>query len=89
MQPKFKYKGKNVPCLWRWSANGSITSLILVDILAAVDHFDLINRSTGVQPFLLVDDYGSYVELLFFEYICDPLHLWVVCIGIPYGKILW
>ena len=78
-----------MPCLTRWSPNGSITSAILIDILATLDHIKCIDRSSGRKPFLLVDGHGSRFQLDFLKYVIDPCHEWVVVIGVPYGTALW
>ena len=89
MVPTYTYKGKTVHVLCHWSAECSFTSAILVDMFAVVDHFGIMDRSTSVQTFLLVDGHGSRFELPFLEYICDPLYLWAVCDNVPYGTTLW
>ena len=38
MCPECEYKGKTIPCLVRWSPNGSITSQILIDAVHTLDH---------------------------------------------------
>ena len=47
------------------------------------------NRTDGVPPFLLLDGPGSRFELLFLEYINNPMHTWKVCIGMPYSTHIW
>ena len=78
-----------MPCLTRWSPNGSITLAILIDILATLDHIKCVDRSNGRKPFLLVDGHGSRFQLDFLKYVIDPAHEWVVVIGVPYGTALW
>ena len=78
-----------MPCLTRWIPNDSITSVILIDILATLDHIKCVDRSNGKKPFLLVDDHGSQFQLDFLKYVIDPSHEWVVVIGVPYGTALW
>ena len=87
--PTCSFQGKTVPCLTRFSPKGSITSAILVDILATLDLIGVFDRSDGKVPFLLLDGHGSRIELHFLAYINDPAHKWVVCIGVPYGTALW
>ena len=87
--PTCTFQGKEVPCLTRWSPNGSITSAILIDILATLDYIKCVNRSNGRKPFLLVDGHGSRFQLDFLKYVIDPNHEWVVVIGVPYGTALW
>ena len=86
--PSCTYQGKEVPCLTRWSPKGSITSQILVDILATIDQLGVIDR-TIAKPFLLLDGHGSRLEIPFLSYIHDVDHLWSVCFGVPYGTALW
>ena len=87
--PTCEVRGVTVPCLVRWSPKGGMTSEILRDICATLDHLEVFDRSTGAMPFFLLDGHGSRVELPFLEYINDPLHLWCVCLGVPYGTDLW
>jgi hypothetical protein len=58
--------------------------------LEKMDSLNLFPRTEdGVKPFLLLDGYGSRLELPFLKYINDPLHKWVVCIGVPYETSYW
>ena len=41
--PTCVFQGVEVPCLVQWSPKGSITSQILVDILATLDHLRVFN----------------------------------------------
>ena len=66
-----------------------MTSEILRDICATLDHLEVFDRSTGAMPFFLLDGHGSRIELPFLEYINDPLHLWCLCLGVPYGTDIW
>ena len=84
--PAFTYQGKEVPCLTRWSPKGSITSAILVDILAALDLLDVFYRTAGDKPFLLLDGRGSRLKLSFLSYINRDAHPWVVCFGVLMPK---
>jgi hypothetical protein len=52
--------------------------------LEQMDHLNLFPRTDGIKPFLLLDGHGSRLELPFLEYINDPLHEWLVCIGKPF-----
>ncbi len=55
-----------------------------------MDTLDLFPREDGVTPFfLLLDGHGSRLELPFLQYINNPLHDWIVCIGVPYGTSCW
>ena len=78
-----------MPCLTRWSPKGSITSDILIDILATLDRFKVFDRSNGKLPFLLLDGHGSRFALNFLAYVTNKEHEWCVCIGVPYGTSLW
>jgi hypothetical protein len=54
-----------------------------------MDKLQLFDRSSGISPFLLLDGHGSRFEIPFLEYILKPDHPWKVCIGVPYGTLLW
>lgn len=77
--PTCEVHGVTVHCLMRWSPIGSMTSEILRDICATLDHLEDFNRSTGAMPFFLLDRHGSRIELPFVEYINDLTHLWCLC----------
>ena len=47
MGPDCEFNGVTVPCMVRWSPSGSITSVILRDALATMDHYGLFDRSSG------------------------------------------
>ena len=81
--------GKVVPCFVRFQPKGGMTSVILKDILRTLDELEVFPRVNGLKPFLLVDGHGSRLEIPFLEYINEPDHEWVVCIGVPYGTDLW
>ena len=87
--PTCMVKGTRVPCFIRWTPKGSITSEILRDALATLDHLKVFPRANGLKPFLLVDGHGSRFELPFLRYINTAETEWVVCIGVPYGTGLW
>ena len=87
--PTCEFQGKTVPCFTRFSPKGSITSEILRDILATLDVIGVFDRSGGKRPFLLLDGHGSRLQIPFLEYINNPTHGWVACIGVPYGTALW
>ena len=57
--PTCTFQGKEVPCLTRWSPKGSITSDILIDILATLDRLKVFDRSNSKLHFLLLDGHGS------------------------------
>ena len=87
--PTCNFKGKEIPCMVRWSPKGGITSVILAEALAHIDSYCVFERINGRTPFLLLDGHNSRFELPFLEYICDKDHEWQVCIGFPYGTSLW
>ena len=89
MGPTCKYTGKDVIYVCCWSPKGGVTSIILTDILATLDHMDMFDRTGGVSPFLLIDGHHSRFKLPFLRYICNPLHLWAVFISVPYDTALW
>ena len=69
--PTCEYKGKQVPCLFRFSEKGGITSEILIDILKALDTLGVFdaNRANGIKPLLLVDGHITHFDLAFLHYI--------------------
>ena len=88
--PECRFNGKIIPTLVRWSPSGSITSDILRDTLATLDHYKIFDRSCDERkPFLLLDGHGSRFELPFLQYVTSPDHPWMVCQGVPYGTSLW
>ena len=87
--PECSFSGKKIPTLVRSSVNGSITSEILRDCLATLDHYKVFPRSSNLKPFLLLDGHGSRFELTFLRYVTDSNHPWMVCQGVPYGTSLW
>ena len=89
MGPECCFNGKTLPCMVQWSPSGSITSVILRDALATMDHYDLFDRSSNRMPFLPLDRHQSRFELPFLEYVTNTDHPWMVCIGILYGTSMW
>lgn len=87
--PRCMYNGKEIPCFTGCSPKASITSKLLADMMEALDKQACFDRSNGSKPFLLLDGHHSRLELSFLDYIVDPDHEWVVCIGVPYGTHLW
>ena len=87
--PTCTVRGVKVPTLVRWSPKRSVTSEILVDICATLDHLKVFDRSTGAMPFFLLDGHQSCIELPFLEYVNHINHLWCACLGVPYGNDLW
>ncbi len=73
----------------RWSPKASITSpRILVEALAHIDSFNVMESRNGLYPFLLLGGHSS-LQLPFLEYVTNEKHQWQVCIGVPYGTSLW
>ena len=73
--PTCNFKGKEIPCMVRWSPKGSITSPILAEALAHIDSFNVMSRRNGLYPFLLLDGHNSHFELRFLEYITSDKHM--------------
>jgi hypothetical protein len=63
--------------------------MILKDMLAYLDSFDLFDRSTELNPFLILDGHGSHFKLDILEYINKAEHKWNVDIRLPYGTNYW
>ena len=87
--PECYFNNKLIPTLVRWSPSGSITSEILVDALATLDHHGVFSRTETMKPFLLLDGHSSRFELPFLQYVTSVDHPWMVCQGVPYGTSLW
>ena len=88
--PRCRFRGIDVPCYVTCSPKGSITSQILADVLKWLDDRNVFPRDdNSPTPFLLLDGHGSRLEIPFLQYINDPKHKWVVCIGCPNGTSLW
>ena len=89
--PTCMYKGKEIPCMVRFSEGGGITTKILTDILRTLDSLELFSagRENGIRPFVLLDGHGSRFGLEFLKYINEDSHRWSVCIGVPYGTAYW
>jgi hypothetical protein len=83
------FNGKNVPRFCCCLEGGSITGTLLVEMLKATDSLELFDRTSGLNPFLLLDGHGSHFELEFLEYINDAEHKWNCCISLPYGTSYW
>jgi hypothetical protein len=89
MGPTCTYNGKNVPCFCCCLESGSITGMLLVQMLQAIDSVGVFDCTTGLNSFLLLDGHGSRFELEFLEYINTTEHKWNCCIGLPYGASYW
>ena len=57
--PECTYRGKVIPCLCRWSKNGSMTGPILKDIVHTLDTYNIFDRTEGKLPFFLIDGHNS------------------------------
>jgi hypothetical protein len=87
--PTCRFNGKDIPCFVGCSPKSCITPEMLKAMLEVLDEFEVFDRSTGLQPVLLLDGHQSRMKLPFLEYINDPKHLWTVCLGVPYGTHIW
>ena len=81
--PECQYKGKTIPCMCRWSKNGSMTGEILKDVVHTLDTYQLFNRSNGKKPFFLLDGHNSRLSEPFVKYVLDIKHEWMICFGVP------
>ncbi len=70
---------QSVLCFCYCSENGSIAGHLLANML----------RSTGINPFLLLDGHGSHFDLEFLEYVTTVDTKCHVEIGLPYGTSYW
>ena len=86
--PSCNFRSKIVPCFCCWSPKGSITTVILRDILATLDKIQVYERTEGNFPCVLLDGYGSRFGLPFLNYVSNPMHEWCIVIGVPYGTAL-
>ncbi len=80
---------KQVPCYCCCIESVGILGVILKYMLAYLDSLDLFDRSTGLNPFLILDGHGSRFKFDFLEYINSNEHKWNVNIGLPYGTSYW
>jgi hypothetical protein len=87
--PVCHFKGKTIPCFCCCSESGSINGDILTRLLKYLDELEVFDRSTGLNPFLILDGHGSRFELDFLEYINTCETKWNVNIGLPYGTSYW
>ena len=88
--PTCNFRGHRIPCYVTATPKGSITSEVLRDMLKRIDSSGVFPRGPSQPtPFLLLDGHGSRLELPFLSYVNDPMHKWVVCIGVPNGTSLW
>jgi hypothetical protein len=82
------YNGKEVPCFYGTAPKASITSNLLADMLKFIDDCSVFDCSVA-KLFLLLDGHGSRMMLPFLQYINNPQHEWVCCIGVPYATHIW
>jgi hypothetical protein len=87
--PECIFEGKRLPCFCCASENGSITGQLLKEMLQAIDATNVFDRTTGLNPFLLLDGHGSRFELDFLTYVNSSETKWDVNIGLPYGTSYW
>ena len=73
--PKCIFNGNNITCYINASPKGSMTSDILADMLKWNDKKTVYpHQKDGPIPFLLLDGYGSRLDVPFLSYINDPSH---------------
>ena len=65
-----------------------MTSHILKHILETLDHLDILYRTSGVTPVVLLNSYGSRLGLPLLQYINNPGQLRATIIRAPYGTSL-
>ena len=87
--PTCIYRGCKIPCYVTATPKGSITSEVPRNMLKRIDQTGVFLRLPGPTSFLPLDGNGSRIELPFISYVNDPMHKWVVCIGVPNGTSLW
>ena len=58
-------------------------------MLKHIDTHAKFDRTQGKKPFLLLDGHQSRFDIPFLDYVHDPEHEWVCCLGVPYGTHLW
>jgi len=77
--PTYYHDGKAIPYMCAWSEKGSMTTDILTEILTKIldtlDHLEVFERSTGINPFIILDGHGSRMDLTSPRYINNPAHL--------------
>ena len=86
-----EFEGTRIPTMIRYSDKGSITPVILTDILQTIDQLRIFNlyRENGATPFLLVDGHQSRFHTTFLKYITNEDHPWKVSLNVLYGTSLW
>jgi hypothetical protein len=76
--PTFTYLDKRIPCFFGTSPKASITSTLLMYILAFLDTLGVYDCSVA-EPFLLPNGHHSRMVLPFLKYVNDPPHKWYCC----------
>jgi hypothetical protein len=86
--PTCWFNGKDIPCFVGCSPKSCIAPEILRALLEVLDEYEVFDRSTGLQPVLLLDGHQSRMKLHFLLFI-NANHLWTVYLGVPYGTHIW
>jgi hypothetical protein len=81
--PVCNYKGKDVHCFVGTSEDGKLNSQILLDVCNYFDDIHLYDRSSGLQPFILLDGHCSCFDVELLDYIKDGRHQWRMSCGLP------
>ena len=68
-EPTYTFHGKEVPYLIQWRPTSSITSAILIDISATLDHIGCIDQSNGRKSLLLINGRGNRFQKDFIKYM--------------------
>ena len=87
--PVCEFQGQTLPTLYQLSEGDGISGKILTNILKKIVASGVIDRSEGVEPFLLVNVIILRLSVEFLWYINDVSRPWRVCIGLPYGTHKW
>jgi len=89
--PTCTFRGKDIPCLVRFSESGGMTGDILLTIFKTLDHFELFkeDRQNERVPFVLLDGHDTRFYVPFVKYINDPKSKFSVSLGVPYGTSYW
>jgi hypothetical protein len=86
--PMCTYLGKQIPCFFGTSPKASITSILLIDILAFLDSLGVYDCSIA-NLFLLLGGHHSRMMLPLLKHVTDPSHRWHCCFGVPYATHIW
>ena len=52
-----------------------------------MDDSGIFPQKNGPPPFLILDVHGSRFDILFLEYINNPIQNWTVCIGVLFPMV--